>query len=349
MRIPVTLLTAASMLAPALPAGAEPLSIGVAAPVSGANTPQGNHLVAGPRPAAAVAGPARIRLQPADDACTAAGGRAAAERFVAAEVRAVVGFLCAEAIDAAMPALHAAGIPVIAVGARSGSLTDARAKTGWVVARLGPRADEERQAAGRLLADLWRDTLFAIVDDGTIYGRELAEAVREGTESAGLKPVFTDTFRPGSDNQIALVGRLARAGATQVFVGGERGDVGILARDAARLAPGTVFAGGEALRDDPGAVELAPGTLMVGLPEPAGGAAPSALDAIRAQGVPPEGYAVTAFAAVEIAEKALASAQPQPFGTALGPVSFDGKGDLAENPYRLFRFDGRHFVPFDAP
>lgn len=357
MRILPFFQAAAAMLALALPAGAEPLAIGVAAPISGPYALLGKQVVAGARAAAAVATPARIQLQLADDACTAAGGQAAAARLAAAKVRVVVGFLCAEAIDAAMPALHAAGIPVITIGVRASSLTDNRTKTGWVVARLGVRADAERQAAGSLLADLWRNTLFAIVDDGTIYGRELAENVREAAESAGLKPVFTDTFRPGSDNQIALVGRLARAGAAQVFVGGERSDVATMTRDAATLAPGTVFVGGEALRDDPGGVGLAPGTLMVGLPEPADGAAVAALDAIRAQGVHPEGYALPAYAAVEIAEKALENAPPQPgspfdgrtFGTALGPVSFDGKGDLAENPYRLFRFDGRDFLPFDAP
>ena len=37
-----------------------------------------------------------------------------------------------------------------------------------------------------------------------------------------------------------------------------------------------------------------------------------------------------------------------PFATALGPVSFDPKGDLAENPYRLFRYDGTRFVPLES-
>ena len=94
------------------------------------------------------------------------------------------------------------------------------ARTGWPVWRLGPRGDDERNAAASLLAKLWRDDPFAIVDDGTIYGRELAETVRSAAEQAVLKPVFIDTYRPDSDNQIGLVGRLKRAGATQVFVGG---------------------------------------------------------------------------------------------------------------------------------
>ncbi len=77
---------------------------------------------------------------------------------------------------------------------------------------------------------------FAIVDDGTIYGRELAESFRLAAEQAGLKPVFVDTFRPQMDNQIGLIGRLRKAGATHVFVGGDRDDIAIMARDAAELA-----------------------------------------------------------------------------------------------------------------
>ena len=76
------------------------------------------------------------------------------------------------------------------------------------------------------------DELFAIIDDGTIYGRELAESFALAAEQAGLKPVFVDTFRPQLDNQIGLVGRLSKAGATHVFAGGDRDDIAIMGRDA---------------------------------------------------------------------------------------------------------------------
>ena len=33
------------------------------------------------------------------------------------------------------------------------------------------------------------------------------------------------------------------------------------------------------------------------------------------------------------------------FETAIGKVAFDDKGDLAQNPYRLLRYDGDEFVP----
>ena len=67
---------------------------------------------------------------------------------------------------------------------RTDSLTDRRNKTGWPVFRLGPRADSEREAVGRAAhARCGASELFAIVDDGTIYGRELAESVRAGSRA----------------------------------------------------------------------------------------------------------------------------------------------------------------------
>ena len=94
---------------------------------------------------------------------------------------------------------------------------------------------------------------------------------------------------------------------------------------------------------------------MISLPEWSEIAPPAALAAIRAQGAEPEGYALPAYAAVEIAGAANADAQAyggkladiiarSDFATALGKVKFDDKGDLSESPYRLYRFDGTKFV-----
>jgi branched-chain amino acid transport system substrate-binding protein len=297
-----------------------------------------------------------VEIRTADDACTAEGGAAAARGFADTKVTLVVGFLCTEAIEAALPILKDAGIPVITIGVRTESLTDRRAKTGWPVWRLGPRGDDERNAAASLLTKLWRNDLFAIVDDGTIYGRELAETVRNKAEQAALKPIFIDTYRPDSENQIGLVGRLKRAGATRVFAGGDGDDVAIMGRDAAQLDAGIVFAGGEALRAAPGDVPYAQGTLMVAMPEWADEADMKTLDDFAAAKVIPEGYALPAYAAIEVAWSAAARAAKdskpvseeltgQDFVTAIGPVRFDAKGDLGKNPYRLFRFDGGKFVP----
>lgn len=334
---------------------AQAQTIGVAAPLSGASELLGRQIEGGAKLAARANG---VGLVVADDACSAEGGAEAARKFAEAKVDVVVGFLCTEAIEAALPILKDAGIPVITPGVRTESLTDQREKTGWPVFRLAPRGDDERNAAAAILTRLWRENLFAVIDDGTIYGRELAETVRATAEQAALKPVFVDTFRPQLDNQIGLVGRLRKAGATRIFAGGDGADIAIMARDAGKLGADMTFAGGEALRAAQGDVPYTAGTLMIAQPEWAEAADKTVLDAFAAAGIVPEGYALPAYAAVEVAVAASAQAggatplaqalSGHDFSTAIGPIRFDDKGDLTQNPYRAWRFDGTRFVPTET-
>lgn len=337
------------------PAGAA--SIGLAAPLSGTNRLLGEQMRTGADAAIAAASGGHL-LEVMDTRCSEEGGIDAAEYFVIAEVAAVAGFLCIEAIEAAMPILAKAGIPVITTGVRIASLTDRRDRTGWPVYRLAPRADGELSAVSRILTERWRDELFAIVDDGTIYGRELAEGFRLAAEQAGLKPVFTDTFRPQLENQIALAGRLRKSGATHVFAGGDRTDLAILGRDARELGYDLVIAGGEALRAARDAVDLSAGTLMIAPVDWAATADPSVLDRLAQREVFPAGYVLPTYAAIEIALQALASTgddagsvartlSADTFQTAIGPIRLDDKGDWVGEHYRLFRYDGTSFQPTD--
>lgn len=333
-------------------ASSEQTIIGIAAPLTGPVARLGDQLQAGATVALRSAGALPVTV---DDTCSREGGIDAAEKLVAANVVIVVGFLCMDAIEAALPILTNANIPVITPGVRIDSLTDRRAKTGWLVFRTAPRADAERKAIADILVRRWSDKLFAIVDDGTIYGRELAESFRLSAEQAGLKPVFTDTYRPQFNNQIGLAGRLKSAGATHVFAGGNRDDIAILARDAAVIGYPLTIAGGEALRAAPADVDLAPGTLMIGMPEPRDVATTAFLQTFEQAGIAAEGYVLGGYTNAEIALRALdihkKTGAPltdvlsrEQFETATGTIRFDTRGDRVKNPFRLFRYDGERFV-----
>lgn len=354
---PLTRLAAGIALAATLAAtesdAREMFRIGVVAPMTGPSARLGKQVQAGAF--AARPNDSTTWLYGADDMCSAEGGTNAARSLVEGKVAIVIGFLCTESIEAAMPILKEAGIPVITVGVRTNSVTDRKFKTGWPVFRLAPRADAEGAAVSSILTTLWRDAFFAIIDDGTIYGRELAETLRSESAKAGLEPVYVDTFRPQLDNQRALAGRLRKAGATHVFVGGDLEDIAMLGRDALGLDYDLTIAAGEALRSAGSEAPLQPGTLMIGLPEWADIADPAAVAAIRAEGAEPEGYTLPAYAAVQMALAAQAEAAASgttltdalargEFHTAIGPVGFNDKGDLKTSPYRLFRFDGQKFV-----
>ncbi|EKF19679.1 branched-chain amino acid ABC transporter substrate-binding protein [Nitratireductor pacificus] len=333
---------------------AQDISLGVAAPLSGGFATLGRQMLNGARTAAASQDMPGAIVE-ADTACSAEGGAQAARMLIEREVDVVVGFLCTDAVESALPLFKEAGIPVVTPGVRTATLTDQRERTGWPIFRIAPRADAERDAVATLLVDHWRRDFFAIVDDGTIYGRELAETLRAAAELNELKPVYVDTFRPQLDNQIGLAGRLRRAGATHAFVGGDRSDIAILSRDARGMDYALVLAGGEALRAEDSAVPLATGTLMVGLPRWADIASDNALKALADAEIEPNGYVLPGLAAAQIAiaaARAAASAGSSigetlssgSFATAIGDISFDAKGDATVEFYRLFRFDGETFV-----
>jgi branched-chain amino acid transport system substrate-binding protein len=327
-----------------------PVRIGVAAPLSGPSAELGAQIVAGARASAAAGGAATIE---ADTGCSADGGREAARRFAQARVAVAVGFLCTEALEAALPVLRQAGIPTIDVGVRADRFTAKRAKTGDLVWRVAPRADAEASALAKLVAARWRDTAFGILDDGSPYGRALADAVRTKLEDDGIKPTALDTYRPAEEKQFAIARRILRTGVTHFAIAGERGDAATIARDAAATGVPLQLIGGEALLDEPSdAAELPAGTLAVGVRNRFPGIGRSAGDAAPQR----RGYFGPAYAAAEIAADAarLATEGTRPvaavlneseFDTSLGRVRFDANGDSNLDLFEVLRFGGRDFAP----
>lgn len=318
-------------------------AIGISAPISGPFAVLGAQAEAGARVAAASLG---FDLAVEDDSCTADGGARAARALVERKVVAVVGYLCGESLDAAMPTLKDANIAAITISVRANALTDQRKKTGWPVFRMAPRADGEAAAVASIVPGLWPDTPFAILDDGAISNRDLAETLRLAAEDAGHKPVLVDSFRPGLDRQEALIKRLRGGGAKAVFIAGDAADVGVIARDA---GDSLAVAAGETLASKAG--PLPQGVMMIGLPAARDLASAATLAALEKAGVLPDGYVLPAYAAVEVVASASKSDGPlaarisaETTQTGLGPIRFDAKGDLAVSPYQLFTFDGARFV-----
>ena len=357
-KIFVTALSAFTMLCLPTIAQENPtgIRIGIAAPLSGGFAPLGNQLIDG----ALVAATAKnAELIVADDRCNAEGGKAAAESFIAGNVQIATGFLCSEALEAALPLLNQRNIPVITSGVSDPTLTEKRSATPLPVFRLTTDLDKETLATGSFLGSLWRSQPFAVIDDGTIEGRERASHVLASLKEQQLQPVFTDTYRPGLENQNALVARLRRAGATHVYVGGERDDIAAIGASAVTLKYPLVIAGGSVLNAAPGTQPLSADTLMIAPLKPQDlSTAKPAVDAINQAGKLPEAYSVIGFATIELAEAAIRQAtdQKQPlidilrdnsFETSLGTLKFDGNGMRTDNPNRLQRFDGTQFISAD--
>lgn len=318
--------------------------IGVVAPQSGTFAVLGEQITSGAKAAAGLAGNSVIVI---DEPCDTNAKPQIAEKLAAAKAEIAIGFLCGETITEAMPGMKERGIPAITVSVRSEIAMEDAMRDGWPLFRLAPSDRQEADAITSAILERWADEAIALVDDGTIRSRELTAAVRAALEKNGLDPIFTDTYRPGEDKQVALVRRLKKVGATHVFVAGDRSDIAVIANDAKADNIDMTFFGGDAMRAADGQTPLPDGVLGVVLPNYSSlPEASKAAAAIRDNGSEPEGYALPAYAAAEIASAALSDAEGSKrpvtdallntsFGTAIGKVGFADDHDLAENPFRL--------------
>lgn len=362
-RTPLSILLICAVLnwSTATPIAAQPadegLHIGVLAPADGNFKILGDEIFDGVTIFASTVGGLVADVVQEPDTCDATGGADAASAFVEAGVDAVIGFLCMESLAAALPILSSSGIPAISLGVRSKIIAEDAAKNGWLFYRMAPRADDEAKKITEAISSKWLGKPLALIEDGTIYGRELAESVRLLLEELGITPVFTDNYRPSQDKQFGLVRRLEKAGASHVFIGGDRLDAAIIARDSKDADLQLTFLGGDALNaadDDP---TLVNGFLAVTLPDPVTlGSARDALGQFENTGHSADGYGLPAYAAGQILldakrasvaeNKSLAQAlRGHLFETAVGPVEFDDFGERKDNPFRLMVWRNGYFSP----
>ncbi|NTE46716.1 ABC transporter substrate-binding protein [Rhizobium pusense] len=332
-------------------------SIGIVAPQSGPYELLGQQVRQGAKAAAAKLGLDVVEIH---ESCEDGSGGAIADGLVAAKVSAAIGFLCTETLQDVLPPLKAAAIPAITLSSRAPILMEDALKYGWPLFRLAPSDRAESARAAEVILRDWKGHPIGLVDDGTIYSRELVDRIRSTLEENGLKPTFADTMRPNQEQQVALVRRLARTGITHVFIGAERNDIAVVARDAASENSPLTILGGDTLNAANTPLALAANVMAI--TRPAYDTLPSAQGAageLRAAGIEPEGYVLPAYAATELtaalAEAAQAQSKPAPeilasgtaFKTVIGDLAFNPSHELSDNPYRLQRWNGQRFEPAD--
>lgn len=297
--------------------------------------------------------------------CKADQDAATAEKIRQAKIRYVIGYLCSESLEGAAPVLARDGIAILSLGSRQPTLLEQQTRQNFGIFRLQP----DRKLAAAVLADqlapLWRSAPFALLEDGTVQGRDFARQVQQAFKARSLEPALTDTYRPAQTSQTALIARLKRAGIYHVLLGGEGDDASVIARSASAAGwPLTIAGTDSLLRNDP-QNPLPAGLLMSAIPDSS--TQPDAEHAVKAitalarkqnntEEMQADGYALPAYSAMQMIAQALADKsepakspteifQTVHFETAIGTVSFTPAGLRRENPYRLLRFNGKDFVP----
>ncbi len=348
-------LLAALLFAQAPDALAQTRTIGLSLPLSGNASGLAQQFLAGAE--LALEKPAKgrdVQLVAVDDGCDGAIATLAAQDLQTAGADLVTGFLCNEAVAPSASLFKESGVPLLVAGARSHQLLKDAEKEEWNIFRIAPDDRMAADAAFRELSVRWAGIPWAVIDDGTVYGRTLADELRVRMEEAGHPPAFADNFRPAQSTQAGTIRRLQRAGVSAAFVAGEADDVAILWTNARDFDSKVEIAGGEALEAlqwSPGALQVPDGLLAILQADPALLPPARAIAGeLAAAGLSPEPYVLLGYASIEIALAALGATpaetvsrlQDGSFETVTGTVSFDATGQNARNPYSLHVWrDGR--------
>jgi branched-chain amino acid transport system substrate-binding protein len=346
-----------AVAAPASQSWAQTQKIGLSLPLSGNASLLAKQFLAGAELALkTLAADWPIELVTVDDGCDAEIADLAANDLRNAGVVLAAGFLCNEAVPPSAELFKDSGVPLLVAGARSHQLLKDAEKEDWDLFRIAPDDRMAAEAAFRDLSVRWRGVPWAVIDDGTVYGRTTADELRARMEEAGLPPVFADNFRPAQSTQAGLVRRLQRAGVSAAFVAGDADDVAILWSNVKDFDSKVEIAGGEALEAlqwSPGARQVPDGLLAVIRQDLASLPAARAISGeLVSAGLPAEPYVLLGYATMQIALEALAATPAETtenlasgsFDTVTGKVDFDETGQNRHNPFSLHVWRDGRFV-----
>lgn len=299
-----------------------------------------------------------LKLMTLDDACDGGQAVAAANRLTAAKVPFVVGHLCSGASIPAATVYEEAGIIQMTPASTNPRLTE----EGRVnVFRICGRDDQQGAIAGDYLIERWRDAKIAILSDGSVYGKGLADETRRELNRRGVAESMYEALTPGQSDYSPLVAKLRAGGVVAAYFGGYYREAALLVRGAREQGYDLQFVSGDALATDAFgqiAGEAAEGTVFTFFRDPRrNSAAEPVIDRFRKQGFEPEGYTLYSYGTVEawaqavekvgsIETKAVIGAlRSNEFGTVLGRISFDAKGDVRQPGFDWYIWRGGRYVP----
>lgn len=342
MRLPCSALFVLAPLLAAPPALAQTLPAGTPIVVIAVPLTQypalGAQIVDGASAALAASGARPLVL---DAPCDPVMAAPVAAEVAALSPLAVIGLPCGEALEAFSASFAPLATPLVTVGSRA-PLRSA----GGNILRVGPREADEQEAVAAFLTARWRETPFAILDDGSVHARALAEGLRNSAELEGLKPVLVEEFRPGEERHTATLRRLAAAGARAAFIAGDGEDVARIAAEARSAGIVFTLAGTESMLHGASGAAWPEGTLAI---VPSRSVAPADIARLKASRSLPfaeaEGYVADAHAAAEVAMSLAANPAALDFQTILGALTRNEDGFLDPSGFTLVEMRGGGFVP----
>jgi branched-chain amino acid transport system substrate-binding protein len=302
----------------------------------------------------------KVTLVVADDACGMRRAVAAAHVLVDAGVGFVIGHLCSHSSLLAAGVYETADVLMITPSSTHPRLTEEGRQN---VFRLIGRDDDQGRLAGDFLADRFGHRRLAILHDGSIYGEGLAQQARKQLRARGAREVLYDRYTPAAADYTRLLRRLQEARIDVLYIGGYGPDAGLIVRTARKRGDDLQLIGGDGLdMDGFWSVAGASGerTIFSGRPDVRNRPdAAAVLERFRRRGLGTRTAGLGAYAAVQVWAQAVERAgtlelapvaramRRSSFGTVLGRVAFDGKGDLEGAAWQWKVWTDGAYVPLE--
>ena len=302
----------------------------------------------------------KLRLVLGDDQCEPRKAVGVASSLLDQGVVFVDGHFCSGSSIPASVVYADAGVLQITPSSTNPALTDdAAAKGITTVMRVANRDDQQGVFAGDWIAKNRAKKNVAVLDDGSAYGRGLADMAAEWMEKGGLKPLVRTTYRQRDQDYIQLIDTLIVGKIDVIYVGGYHDDEARILRQARDKGLKAEWISGDALNTSE--FSRLAGSASDGVrfsDAPSATALPSAREAVaalRKGGYEPEGYTLSAYAAVQ-AFTAAATATGSTDGktlatwlrkstvpTVLGDLSWDAKGDVTQQRFTWYIWHGGRY------
>jgi len=339
-----------------MPASAMAEMIGISIPLSGDASELGRKFRTGVKLAMEEIGTGH-QIFIADDGCDIELAEIAAIDLANAKPAIVTGFLCNDVAIKAANQLRESNIPLLIAGARSIRLIKDREREEWNLWRMSPGDDYAYQTAAEFIAANWRDIPFAVVDDGTIYGRTFTDDLRIQLDQLGIKEQFSDSFRAAQSTQAGLLRRLERSGVKAAFIAAATTeDLVTIAKDMENTGIKLDLLVSEQLSILPfleEATSIPPGIKIITEVPFENETLTRKLAELE---IEPDPQIYAGYASIEIAISAInaergsvpATLRSATFNTVTGTVKFDENGRNITNPYSVLSWDGEKLTAFQS-
>ncbi len=334
-------------------------TIAISIPKSGDFSEIGNQFEAGARLAMKKHGEGHV-LFVADDGCDEDLASLAAQDIKSIQPAIVTGMICNVAALSLANELKQDKTPLLIAGARSVRLIKDRDREEWNIWRMSPGDDAPAEAIASYISSNLKDTAFALVDDGTIYGRSLTDTIRLKLNDTGMKPQFADTFRAAQSTQSGMLRRLQRSGVDIAFVAAATTeDLFTIAKNHKSLKIKNRLVVTEQLSSLPFLEDanLVSEGVMIAMQAPYENNQDTRplVALVAEQGIEPSKALFEGYAAIEVALSALGdkysvtteNLKTKRHESILGAVEFDSQGKNNHNPYKLYVWRNGSLEPLE--